>query len=125
MVTVDEFVKILNQLYERNYILVDINDLFETYRDNDHTLVKKKDLYLPKGKKPLVLSIDDVSYYEYMKGDGFASRLVVDDQGKIATAVTTPDGSEVSYDGDVMPIVDAFVEKHRTFLISAPKGSSL
>jgi hypothetical protein len=123
MVTVDEFVKILNQLYERNYILVDINDLFETYRDNDHTLVKKKDLYLPKGKKPLVLSIDDVSYYEYMKGDGFASRLVVDDQGKIATAVTTPDGSEIiTYDGDVMPIVDAFVEKHPDFSYLGAKG---
>ena len=32
--------------------------------------IKKKSLKLPKGKKPLILSIDDMNYYEYMRGNG-------------------------------------------------------
>ena len=33
---------------------------------------------MPKGKKPLILSIDDMNYYEYMRGNGYADRLVLD-----------------------------------------------
>ena len=28
------------------------------------------EIYLPEGKKPFVLSQDDVNYYDYMEGDG-------------------------------------------------------
>lgn len=123
MVTVEEFKKILEQLYHRNYVLIDIQSLYETVPDGDGTIVKKRTLYLPQGKKPLILSIDDVSYYEYMKGDGFASRLTVDDQGKIATVVVTPEGEEqITYDGDVVPIVDQFVEDHPDFSYLGAKG---
>ena len=45
--------------------------------------MKYKDIHLPKGKKPLVLSEDDVSYYEYMDGDGFATKLLLDEDGKV------------------------------------------
>ncbi|WP_279402877.1 hypothetical protein [Arthrobacter sp. JCM 19049] len=45
-------------------------------------------IMLPKGKKPLVLSIDDVSYYEYMDGDGFADKLIVTDEGKVRNVYT-------------------------------------
>ena len=38
---------------------------------------------LPPGKIPFVLSQDDVSYYHYMDGDGFASKLVVDSNGDV------------------------------------------
>ena len=31
------------------------------------------------GKIPFVLSQDDVSYYHYMDGDGYPSKLIVDE----------------------------------------------
>lgn len=123
MVTKEEFKKVLNQLYQRNFVLVDVQDLFETYQDGDQTFVRKRTLYLPKGKKPLILSIGDVSYYENWKGDGFANRLILDDQGKVATVTMTPEGSEsITYDGDIMPIVDTFVEEHPDFSYLGAKG---
>ncbi len=73
MLTVGEFVKILNSLYENNYILVDIADVWsETTDENGKTVMVKNTLYIPEGKKPLVFSYDDVNYYEYMLENGFA-----------------------------------------------------
>ena len=40
---------------------------------------------LPEGKKPFVMSQDDVCYYEYMDGDGFASRMIIGEDGKQRT----------------------------------------
>ena len=37
---------------------------------------------LPPGKQAFVMSQDDVCYYEYMEGDGFASSMVVGEDGK-------------------------------------------
>ena len=107
MTTVDEFDKIMEQMYERGWVLVTPYQLYkmeevtedvvvqEAYTDEDgqevpavtekQTVTKmvKQDIYLPEGKKPFVLSQDDVCYYEYMEGDGFPSRLVIGADGKI------------------------------------------
>ncbi|WP_243681827.1 hypothetical protein [Lacticaseibacillus manihotivorans] len=79
MVTVSEFDKILKQLYQKGYVLVGIQSLVT----NNHGKLKMNSIKLPKGKTPLILSQDDVSYYEYMKGDGFAKDLFVDGNGQI------------------------------------------
>ena len=34
-------------------------------------------MYIPKNKKPLILSLDDLDYYTWMKNDGFADKLVL------------------------------------------------
>ncbi len=123
MVTVDEFKKILVQLYENNYVLYNINRIFETVTEGERTYIRKLPVYVPEGKKPLILSIDDVSYYDYMKDDGFASRLTLDDYGKVANIVKTPEGEEIlSYEGDVMSIVDSFVEQYPDFSFQGAKG---
>ena len=44
-------------------------------------------IMVPEGKIPFVLSQDDVSYYHYMDGDGYASKLVVDENGKSGTNI--------------------------------------
>ena len=36
---------------------------------------------LPPGKKPIVLSIDDLSYYHSYKAAGFPDKLVLDENG--------------------------------------------
>ena len=81
MTTVSEFKAMLPLLQEAGFILYDITDMVEIV-DGKTVL---KDIYLPAGKKPLVISIDDVNYYTYMLDDGFASRLDVDEEGNVVT----------------------------------------
>ena len=112
MTTVSEFEAMLPQLYERGFVLYSLDNIKPGEK-----------VMLPKGKKPLVISIDDVNYYGYMKNDGFADRLVVDDDGYVACEVKRPDGEmEISYRGDVMPILDNFVKEHPDFSYQGAKG---
>lgn len=61
--TVEEFNEILQLLYDNDYILVSVRDLANvTEQKDDSVTIAAKDLELPEGKKPLVLSQNDVSY---------------------------------------------------------------
>lgn len=112
MTTVSEFKAMLPQLYARGFILYPLNEV-----------KAEGEILLPPGKKPLIISIDDVNYYEYMKGDGFADRLVINEEGNLACEVTTPEGEVITtYDGDVMPILDEFVRAHPDFSYRGAKG---
>ena len=120
MTTADEFKKMLPLLYENNFILIDMQSLITKNKDGTIT---KNDIYLPQGKKPLIISIDDVNYYGYMKGDGFADKLVLDKNNEVKTLVTTPEGEEtITNDGDVIPILDEFVKKNPKFSYRGAKG---
>ena len=123
MTTTEEFKAILEQLYANNYILIDIHDLCteQTAEDGTVTLAAAQPL-VPEGKIPLVLSVDDVSYYDYMKEDGFPRRLVLDENGDVKNLYIDPDGTEQIGDYDVMPILDAFVEEHPDFSLRGAKG---
>ena len=67
MTTVYEFEKILEQMYEKGYVLVSIHDIAEVQVQPDGTeKLVKKDIMLPEGKIPFVVSQDDVNYYDYM-----------------------------------------------------------
>jgi len=132
MTTVSEFKAMLPLLQEKGFVLYDITETCE-YKDGK---VIPKPIYLPEGKKPLILSIDDVNYYTYMVDDGFARYLDVDENGRVVTMVGgTPirhndakkhvkgyTGCEVSYEGDVMPILDTYVEEHPEFSFRGAKG---
>lgn len=83
------------------------------------------DIYLPAGKKPIVLSQDDVCYYEYMTdsdsdgkpdkgGDGFASRLLVKD-GKLTCEYVDADGQTLYGSYDLVPLLDDFLDQHPDF----------
>lgn len=120
-VTVDEFKNILTKLYERGYVLVNIK---EVYKQDSTGKTVRQDIYLPEGKKPLILSQDDVNYYDYMKTDGFADRLVLDEDGQVSTLVRNRDNEEeITRDGDMVPIVDDFIKKHPDFSYKGAKGT--
>ncbi len=53
MITVSQFKQIIEQLYENNFILINSDDLYSVNTDGGLT---KKELFLPKGKKPLIIS---------------------------------------------------------------------
>lgn len=119
MITVKQFKTILGELYANNFILIDSQSLYSFNADGK---LKRNTLYLPKGKKPLILSLDDLSYYSYMRNGGFAHRLVLDGD-IVKTEVIIPDGNKIiTDDGDVVPIVDAFVKEHPDFSQNNAKG---
>ncbi len=122
MTTADEFKKMLPQLRDRGYVLYNIEDLIEQ-DPNDPNKIVRKAIYLPEGKKPLILSVDDVNYYDYMQKDGFAKRLVLDEDGEVATLVKNPEGiEEINRNGDVVPILDDFVKEYPDFSFRGAKG---
>ena len=73
---------------------------------------------VPAGRKPLVLSEDDVNYYAYFTGRGLATRLVLDSAGKVRAEL--PDGSDS--DDDLVPIVDEAVRQHPELSADGAKG---
>lgn len=123
MTTVSEFKKIIQKMYEDGYVLISIHDVAKLVTNEDgSTEYFPNEIYLPKGKKPFVLSQDDVNYYEYMEGDGFASRIVLDENGKVTCEMKLDDGSVVTGPFDMVPIIDEFVEEHPDFSYKGAKG---
>lgn len=123
MTTTEECQAILEELYANNYILIDIHDLCteQTDEEGNVTLTAAAPL-VPEGKIPLVLSVDDVSYYEYMKEDGFPKRLILDENGDVKNLYIDQNGEESIGDYDVMPMVDTFVREHPDFSLRGAKG---
>ena len=124
MVTAGEYLKILESVYEKGYVLVDIADCWsEQTNEAGETRMVKNTLYLPEGKKPLVLSYDDTNYYPYMLENGFTYKLIIGDDGKLASWGLDPEGNEViSRDLDAVTILDKFVEEHPDFSPFGAKG---
>lgn len=119
MTTIDEFNQITQSMYDKGYVMVSIYDM-ATADENGN--MNAGEILLPPGKVPFVLSQDDVCYYHYMDGDGFASKLVVDDEGKIRNEYIEDDGSVSVGDYDVVPLIDRFVEEHPDFSYRGAKG---
>lgn len=118
MTTIDEFNKITETMYEKGYVMVSIYDMAKADADGNIT---EGEILLPEGKIPFVLSQDDVCYYHYMDGDGYASKLVVDENGKIRNEYIEDDGSVSVGDYDMVPLIDRFVEEHPDFSIQRSK----
>ena len=91
MTTIDEFNKITQTMYDKGYVMVSIKDMAKADENGNITA---GEILLPPGKTPFVLSQDDVCYYHYMDGDGFATKLVVDEEGKIRNEYVEDDGSK-------------------------------
>ena len=119
MTTIDEFNKITETMYEKGYVMVSIYDMVKADENGNMT---RGEILLPPDKIPFVLSQDDVCYYHYMDGDGYASRLIVDDKGKVRNEYIEDDGSVSVGDYDMVPLIDRFVEKHPDFSYRGAKG---
>lgn len=124
MTTINEFVKIIQKLYDDGYVLVGLHDVAEMVTQPDGTQVMQmKPIYLPAGKTPFVLSQDDVCYYEYMTGQGFADRFVIDEDGKITNEYTLDDGTVIRGSFDVLTILEDFIEAHPDFSYHGARGT--
>lgn len=122
-ITAGEFKKIVESLYKNGYILISPYDVWENYTEDGAEKVRRKTLMLPKNKKPLIISVDNVVYDSRKAGIGLVDKLIVDEEGKIATYTKHADGTEViSRDNEIMPIIDEFVYEHPDFSYNGAKG---
>ena len=125
-VTIDEFSKILDQLYANGYVLVDFNSfVVETVGEDGKITYSTQPIYLPEGKKPIMLTETLVNYELFTidsdgdmeadkGGDGFASKLVVKN-GKIVNEYVDADGNVLYGAYDFVPILEEFIAEHPDF----------
>lgn len=116
MTTIPEFESILQSMYDRGYVLVSLHDMGHMEKQEDGTeKMVKGEIMLPPGKKAFVMSEDDVCYYEYMEGAGFADKMIIGEDGRPTTHYTDKDGNESVGDYDLVPLLDRFIDEHPDF----------
>lgn len=124
MTTVEEFNRINEQMYANGYVLVDLADLYtETTDENGVVHITTNQIMLPEGKKPFVLSLDDLSYYHSYNGRGTASKMVVGEDGKPTCLYTDANGNTTTGAYDCVPLLDQFIEQHPDFSFKGAKGT--
>jgi hypothetical protein len=109
-VTTDEFRSILRRMYANGWTLVDL-----------HRAVRGR-VRVPRGRRPFVLSEDDVNYYDYERARGLGRRLVLDASGAVKVEQSGPSGRRRVSGEDLVPIVDAFVARHPLFSAQGARG---
>lgn len=132
MTTIAEFKAILQSMYDKGYVLVSPYDVaYEVTDANGNSSFRYGDIRLPSGKTPFLMSQDDVNYYGYMignadgkneipvfstaQGDGFASRIVIGDDGYPTCEYMDADGNVTTGDYDLVPILEHFIQDHPDF----------
>ncbi len=124
-VSTSEFRQILEHLYANGYVLVDFDSFIEAASFNDAEQYITKPIYLPAGKKPVMITETQANYYGYMvdpdedgvpdaNGAGFANKLVVQN-GEIKAQYVDASGNDLVGDYDLVPILETFIKEHPDF----------
>ncbi len=117
--TPTEFKRILSSLYNNNYVLIDIDSIYEV----KNGITVKKKLMLPQGKKPLIFSFDDVNYDSKKKNKGMVDKIILDRNNQIATYTSKQSiAKRVSYDNEFVTIMEAFIKNHPDFSFNGARG---
>ena len=124
MTTVDEFNAMMQQMYDRGYVLVSLYDLVEETTDESGVVhMSAKNVYLPEGKIPFVLSLDDLSYYHSYDGRGCATKMIIGDDGTPTCEYVDAQGNTLVGSYDCVPLLDDFLEEHPDFSYKGAKGT--
>ena len=131
MVTIDEFKAILQQMYDRGYVLVSPYDIAYEVVNNGVAHFEYGEIRLPEGKTPFLMSQDDVNYYGYMigtgtgvnetpvfastDGDGFASRIIIGEDGYPTCEYMDENGNVTTGSYDLIPVLEDFIQEHPDF----------
>ena len=110
-----EFEKILENLYSNDYVLVDVHKTYEIVDG----VAKKIPFMFPEGKKPLILSFDDVVYDPKKQNQGMIDRIVIKN-GKIAGEIF--ETGEVAFDNEFIGILESFIKENQDFSHENAKG---
>jgi len=117
-ITPSEFKKILNNLHSNNYILINPFDLF--FYENNKFYSKK--LLIPKNKKPIIFSFNNVSYGN-KNSAGEIDKIILDNNNQIATYSTKQSIQDrISYDNSFITILEEFIKSNPDFSHNNAKG---
>jgi hypothetical protein len=118
-ITPSEFTKILKELYENNYILISVNELFFIENNTLYT----KPLLIPKNKKPLILSFDNVTYKSNYQNLGQVDKIIIDRNNEFATYTTKRSIQDrITHDNEFIPLLESFIKEHPDFSFNSARG---
>jgi len=128
MTTVAEFKEILQQMYDRGFVLVTPHQVATENSDGTFSYCE---IRIPEGKQPFIMSQDDLNYYGYMigaknsygddpifaskEGDGFAHRIVIGEDGYPTCEYMDENGNVTTGDYDLVPVLETFIQEHPDF----------
>lgn len=121
MITVEEFEKTIQQLYDLGYVVLNVSDMYT--KDASGNYAMNTNLKLPEGKKPIVFSYDDTNYYCDYEGWGCADKLVLTDNGEIKNEYTDASGNTQTGNYDHISILIDFCKEHPDFAYHGHKGT--
>lgn len=123
MITLAEFEAILDELYKSGYVLIDIHSLAEeTQNSSGDVSMTQKLPYLPQGKKPIIISVENLDYSSVSTGDGIATRLALDENGEVGALYTDAEGHDLIGAYDVVPVLEQFIAEHPDFSYQGARG---
>lgn len=127
MTSTVEFDNMVEDMYEAGYVLISLDDMCIKTKNSDGSVSVSKNtsLMLPPGKKALVMSEDDLSYYHtYGIGtQGYATKMVLDENGAVKCEYINENGETLIGDYDMVPRLDTFVKEHPDFSYHGNKAT--
>lgn len=131
-ITTAEFSAILEQLYSNGYVLVGLEDVYTNRASEDGAAAYMANtIYLPDGKKPIMLTQTNVNYDQYLidsnkdgdltDGRGFANKLLIENDRLVSQMVDST-GNTLTGEYDMIPILESFIASHPDFSYRGAKA---
>jgi len=123
MITVHEFNIILENLHKKNYVLVDMRDVWSEYtNENGQLRMRRNTIMIPEGKKPLILSFDDLTFH-LEPYNAFMHRYIVGADGEVwAEGIDLNGNPIITQDLAAITILDKFIRENPDFSHNGAKG---
>ena len=109
-------------MYINDWVLVDINELYEVTNIDGVKRVNYIKPLIPEGKRPMILSIDDLNYYDFVRENASVHKLVIDENNLIAGWTPNENDGELSYDLDVVTYLEVFLKEYPDFSVRGARG---
>jgi len=110
LLTNQEFKLFLEEMDKNNYTLIDIND-YLTFTEDGTPKINPVSIY--KGRKPFLLSFDDMSFDSI--GNGLNDKIILDENGDLATITTSNGETIISKENESICILEEFIKTHPLF----------
>lgn len=118
-VTINEFKKILEFLYQKGYCIVDIFDIINASKLSLNFSIKN----FPKNKIPLLLSFDNVTYKSSYQNHGEVDKIIIDRNYQLATYTTKKSIQDrIQYDNEFLVILEDYISSHPDFSFNGARG---
>ncbi|MCL2821113.1 MAG: hydrolase [Oscillospiraceae bacterium] len=123
MNTVHEFSMVLQSLYDRNFILISMHDVWSEFtNESGQNRMRRNTLMLPEGKTPIILSFDDLTFH-LEPYNAFMHRYIIGSDGEVWAEGIDPNGNYiVTQDLTAITVLDKFIRDNPGFSHNGAKG---